>query len=131
MLPARSGKKGIKVLSMLELIFAINAHKCVATLEILEFVDETDLMYLKTKAVLIDGSILHIREVVTPNEDKYSYHWQSSEDRLLRRWDNAPHWPELETYPHHVHVGREDCVEPSRRVTIIDVLNWIYEQCKT
>lgn len=25
--------------------------------------------------------------------------------RLIKRWDNAPHHPELDTFPHHLHEG--------------------------
>lgn len=38
---------------------------------------------------------------------KYSYHWQGSDGALLRRWDNAPHHPEVATHPHHVHLESE------------------------
>ena len=32
------------------------------------------------------------------------------DDKPLLRYDNAPHHPEIETFPHHKHVG--DRVEP-------------------
>lgn len=34
---------------------------------------------------------------------KYSFHWQGSDETLIRRWDNAPHHPNLPGEPHHVH----------------------------
>ena len=34
---------------------------------------------------------------------KYHFHWQDNENKLQRRWDNAPHHIELNNYPHHVH----------------------------
>jgi hypothetical protein len=40
---------------------------------------------------------------------------------ILRGWDNAPHHPEVETYPHHVH-GR-DGVYPSVVRTLAGVLD--------
>lgn len=34
---------------------------------------------------------------------KYSFHWQDAQGQLIRRWDNAPHFPDLPNTPHHVH----------------------------
>jgi hypothetical protein len=56
----------------------------------------------------MNGSILYFFEFVEvlnniPVLVKYKYQWQSSEGELLKRWDNAPHHKELETFPDHVH----------------------------
>ena len=42
-----------------------------------------------------------IRFIQTENEILYSY--QLFRDRPILRWDNAPHFPALHGYPHHVH----------------------------
>ena len=34
---------------------------------------------------------------------RYSFHWQDGQGRLRRRWDNAPHYPDLPNAPHHIH----------------------------
>jgi len=34
---------------------------------------------------------------------KYSFHWQYVSGKLKKRWDNAPHYPDLPHAPHHVH----------------------------
>ena len=44
---------------------------------------------------------LEIRFIQTENEIIYSY--QLFTDRPILRWDNAPHFPALHGYPHHVH----------------------------
>lgn len=44
---------------------------------------------------------LEIRFIQTENEIIYSY--QLFTDRPIIRWDNAPHFPALHGYPHHVH----------------------------
>ncbi|MGH8546966.1 MAG: toxin-antitoxin system TumE family protein [Gammaproteobacteria bacterium] len=44
---------------------------------------------------------LEVRLIATENETIYSY--QLFTDRPLIRWDNAPHFPALDTFPHHVH----------------------------
>jgi hypothetical protein len=37
------------------------------------------------------------------NRLKYKYQWQSKDGNLISRWDNVPHYPDLETFPHHIH----------------------------
>ena len=44
---------------------------------------------------------LEVRFIQTENEIIYSY--QLFTDRPIIRWDNAPHFPALHGYPHHVH----------------------------
>lgn len=36
---------------------------------------------------------------------RYSYHYQDESGELIFRYDNAPHYPNLPTHPHHKHVG--------------------------
>jgi len=43
---------------------------------------------------------------------------------IITRWDNAEHWKNIETFPHHLHKGDE--VFSSREVTLDDVLEHIY-----
>ncbi len=65
---------------------------------------------LRYRLSLQDGSLIEMFQrfhvdagdaVVT----KYSYHWQDEDGTLLRRWDNAPHHPEVATHPYHLHLG--------------------------
>jgi len=46
---------------------------------------------------------------------KYSYHWQDFEQKILRRWDNAPHHLSLSNAPHHVHLSN-GIIEPSSNI---------------
>ncbi len=41
---------------------------------------------------------------------------------MVRRWDNAPHWPEMKTFPHHLHLDDEDEALECREIFIDDVL---------
>jgi len=68
------------------------------------------------QVTFVDHSVLFIRQVVLGEFTfKYAYHWQDGEGRLICRWDNSPHWPEIATYPHHKHVivQKEIVVEES------------------
>lgn len=71
---------------------------------------------------LREGSELHVFEYVDSNLHKidYSYHWQNKEKKLITRWDNAPHHPEIETFPHHLHEGEE--IKPSQELTFVEIL---------
>ena len=77
---------------------------------------------------LRDDSELHVFEYVDSSLHRidYSYHWQSKEKTLITRWDNAPHHPEIETFPHHMHEG--DGIKPSDEPTFVEILKKIGER---
>lgn len=41
------------------------------------------------------------------------------------RYDNAPHHPEVLTFPHHKHVGQDDRLAESAQPTLADILTEI------
>ena len=43
--------------------------------------------------------------------------------RWCEGWDNAPHWPDMKTFPHHLHLESEKKVSECREVFVEDVLN--------
>ena len=65
----------------------------------------------------IDESVLHFIEFVNVKEKteryKYSYHYQDGDGKVIFRYDMAPHHREIETFPHHKHVGPEKLIETS------------------
>lgn len=91
--------------------------------EILEYFNEETTKLIKIKANLNDGSTLYVREFIRFDNSKYSYHWQNSNREMILRWDNAPHFPSIPTFPHHLHRGNE--VISSYRVFIEEVLHEI------
>jgi hypothetical protein len=64
----------------------------------------------RVRAELRDGGLLEMFEYVQVTSEgeivarKYRYHWQDAEGKILRRWDNATHYPDLPHAPHHVHL---------------------------
>jgi len=36
--------------------------------------------------------------------EKYRYHFMDGSDQLIFRYDNAPHHPEVATFPDHTHL---------------------------
>jgi Family of unknown function (DUF6516) len=51
---------------------------------------------------------------------KYSFHVQDSNNNLVFRYDNEPHWNELPGFPYHKHLPGS--VEPSAEMTLEMVL---------
>ena len=74
-----------------------------------------------------DASLLEAVEKVSLEngeiiKDQYSYHYQKSDGDLVFRYDNAPHHPEIETFPHHKHVESDDNVIASQPPDMSEVL---------
>jgi hypothetical protein len=63
-------------------------------------IDEANFLF-KIRCELTSGASLQIRLHATSGLVRYSY--QELSHRPLRRWDNAPHYPSLPTFPHHHH----------------------------
>jgi hypothetical protein len=83
---------------------------------------------LKLKIVFANGTELHVRDILLDGQQrKYAFHWQDGSGRLIARWDNAAHWPQIATSPHHKHVGDPECVVASEATTLEEVLAVIRE----
>ena len=100
------------------------------------FVENVDVEYeVKSRSIgivhgilgMIDGSTLQFMELVNIKRDglihlKYRFHSTNVNDEMVFRYDNAPHHPELATYPHHKHVKGEEVPRRSKEVGLKDVL---------
>lgn len=66
--------------------------------------------YIRGTLTIIGGYELHLAEYVVTEPQisrlKYRYHLQTPDNQLLARWDNAPHHPEVETHPYHLHTEK-------------------------
>ena len=88
-------------------------QQIISAVKNLDMTERYELMHLKASIVLVDGSELHISEVWVGDElEKYSYYWLEETEKIIAGWDNAPHHPDIDTFPHHKH-GKEG-VEPSK-----------------
>jgi len=71
---------------------------------------------------------LDVRLIQTENEIIYSY--QLFHDRPVIRWDNAPHFPSVTTFPHHFH-DQNDKIEPSNLIgDIIEDIDYVLGKIK-
>jgi Family of unknown function (DUF6516) len=93
---------------------------------VLRYEREGDSYLLQIGAVLHDGSRLELRDYLfADGSRKYAYQWMEPDGVLRQRWDNAPHWPELATKPHHTHLPDQEIPEPSTVTNIEDLLAYL------
>jgi Family of unknown function (DUF6516) len=90
------------------------------------------VLHYRYRVLLANGDFIEMTERVLEAQGrlevtKYRHHWQNRHSRLLKRWDNAPHYPAIDTYPHHLHDGAEDAVVPHPAITGLEVLQYILE----
>lgn len=76
------------------------------------FVDEiAERGVYRIKCQLVPSAYkLEIRWIVVENHLTYSY--QLYAETHLLRWDNAPHYPDIPTFPHHFHEGNNTAGSP-------------------
>ena len=83
---------------------------------------------LRIRVRFAGGHLLELTEAVsvvgeeTPelSDLGYRYHFQDELRSLIFRYDNTPHFPGLDSFPHHKHVG--DTVVSSHKPTIPEVV---------
>ena len=84
---------------------------------------------IRAEVFFLDGSRLHFREFINVQHDldryMYVYHYQRSDGTLSFRYDNAPHFPALRTFPHHKHDGDELNVVSASPSDLLGVLTEI------
>lgn len=93
--------------------------------EVITWESEPTSSRFKARITFIDGSSLLVKDYLFAHGRKYAYHWQDTTGALKMRWDNAPHWKSVDTFPHHRHEPTD--VFPSREVALEDVLQYIHD----
>jgi len=81
-----------------------------------------DSYRLKVRVRLRNNWVMDVWEHAAPGLRRYSYH-VFYRNRMIVRWDNAPHFPSVKTFPHHRHMGRN--IEESGEMTVDLVLEEI------
>lgn len=75
------------------------------------YIGGTDRSPRVLRLFFADRSYLDIRFA----GDDYVFHWERRViDGTLFRWDNAPHHPSADTFPHHLHERTEENVVASQ-----------------
>jgi len=89
----------------------------------------TDAGYIRVRATLVNGDFLEAAEYFVLENgaiftDDYRYQWMdASKTALRKRWDCTPDYPEIASFPHHVHIGDETTVTSGQALGLIDLLD--------
>ena len=90
-----------------------------------------DRGYFRACLTLVNGDFLEVSEYYViqagvPTTQEYRYQWMDhARQKLIRRWDNAEHFPDLPHFPHHVHVGDQGSVAPGSALSIVALVDLI------
>ena len=74
--------------------------------------------YVRIKCKLSNGDIFEFAEYVIIRKSKicvetYTFHWQTADGKLRKRWDNVPHHKDVDTFPNHLHLPEKIVGSPS------------------
>ncbi len=112
---------------------ALAAYTWVQSVKVLrcefEETDLEDILVYRFRVTLQDGGLLEFMErvVYLKQEERlqvttYKYYWQDQNQQLVKRWDNAPHFPGLHGFPHHIHIGQKGNVVPNKPMMALELL---------
>jgi hypothetical protein len=92
------------------------------------FGPDDDTVYLKGSILFMDSSTLDIAIFAKKlhkalSIKKYRFHYMNKQGQMLFRYDNAPHHPELSSFPDHKHI--ENSTIPASPRGFKDIFNEI------
>jgi hypothetical protein len=103
----------------------ISQHRFLVLQDELDFrVDEElDIGLIKGKVSFVDGSSLYISESINLEKPSYRFHFMDAQSKIFKRWDSAPHFKKIKTFPYHFHNGEK--VKPSKPMTSLEILELV------
>jgi len=80
---------------------------------------------LRVRVRFVSGHLLEFNEAVIVKNGQishlcYRYHLQDKQNKLVFRYDNAPHFPGLESFPHHKHLPNK--VDSTKKISIVEAI---------
>lgn len=108
-----------------------------ALVQAAEIITERALLdrgYLRVRLTLSNGDFLELSEYMALEAEtlttvEYRYQWMDAEQaRLIKRWDNARHFPHLANFPHHLHLSPEDRVIPGNPMNILELIEVLEQE---
>jgi hypothetical protein len=91
------------------------------------------VLHYRYRVLLSNGDLVEMTERVLEAQGRldvttYRHHWQDRNGRLMKRWDNAPHYRSIDTFPHHLHDGSEEHVVSHPALRGLEALQHILEE---
>ncbi len=87
---------------------------------------------IKFKITFTDNSSLRVSEIFYSGRlTDYSYYFLDSKNQLTIGWDTAPHHKQLKNFPYHRHISDKRKLEPSPKMDLKKVLNFIEKRIKS
>jgi hypothetical protein len=117
-----------------EIELALIVSPIVAQYEVVRSWANSDDGYIRVRATLGNGDFLESTAYFVLDQESveivdYRHQWMDGTRTILRRrWDCTPHHPELDGFPHHVHVGNENDVLAGHVMGIIDLLQLLEQE---
>ena len=84
---------------------------------------------LRIRVRFLSGYLLELNEAIIVETGiirhlGYRYHFQDSQNKLVFRYDNTPHYPERKSFPHHKHPHNK--VTNNSNSTAYRLINCLY-----
>ena len=91
------------------------------------------VLHYRYRVLLSNGDLIEMSERGLEAQGrlevtKYRYHWQDRNGQLMKRWDNAPHYRAIDTFPHHLHDGSEEHVVSHAALRGLEALQQILDE---
>lgn len=103
----------------------INSCPFVHTYNLLKDKRSLHIGFIEGTIRFIDNSALYFVEFVDVSENvekyKYSYHYEDVNTVMIFRYDMAPHFRDIKTFPHHKH-ERDEKVVASKEPSLKEIL---------
>jgi len=107
-----------------QVLSTLDSNPIIVSYDVEFDVKSSTLILLHGTILFKDGSTLEFLELVKETDkglERLKYRFQYTKgSKLIFRYDNAPHHREIETFPHHKHVG--NIVLPSKEKNLLEVL---------
>ncbi len=112
-----------------KIIDYLKSIKTISSIEVIFLDDSMQRSVCKLRCSLLPSRYkLDVRLIQTKNETIYSY--QLFQDRPIIRWDNAPHFPSVTTFPHHFHDQNAEIKESNLMGKIIEDIDTVFDKIK-
>jgi hypothetical protein len=87
---------------------------------------------IKGKIVFVDSHSLDFKELVSAEHTDYRFHFMNGNNRLIKRWDSAPHHKEIASFPFHLHTleGVREC-DKVNLIEVIDIIKAVMSKKKS